>query len=165
MRRSWSPPPQVPRSKICVAELDLSVPPPSLHSNVRPPALFSPGPEFTPSQYGQEADSASVFSPARPSEPLLHLLTSVDRQDRQDRPSSLGLSSFSAPAPARPAAAPAYPQSYSLFSPTGWPGPLLSSPHTPGHPGPGSSNQQTMFGGAGPSPLERLLHQVRPLPR
>ena len=165
VRRSWSPPPQVPRSKICVAELDLSVPPPSLHSNVRPPALFSPGPEFTPSQYGQEADSASVFSPARPSEPLLHLLTSVDRQDRQDRPSSLGLSSFSAPAPARPAAAPAYPQSYSLFSPTGWPGPLLSSPHTPGHPGPGSSNQQTMFGGAGPSPLERLLHQVRPLPR
>merc|ERR550525_2076771 len=51
VRRSWSP---VPRSKICVAELDLTVPPPSLHSNVRPPALFSPGPEFSPNQYGPE---------------------------------------------------------------------------------------------------------------
>ena len=155
VRRSWSPSPAAPRSKICVAELDLSVPPPSLHSNVRPPALFSPGLEFGPSQsqYGQEADnSSSVFSPAGPSDPLLQLLSSVERQDR---PSSLGLPSFSAPAPP-PSSAPAYPQSYSLFSPSGWPGPLLSSPHTP------QTNTQSMFGGSGPSPLERLLHQVLP---
>jgi len=50
-RRPWSPSPvqaptqppgPIPRSKICVDELDFSVPPPSLHSNVRPPSLFSP---------------------------------------------------------------------------------------------------------------------------
>merc|ERR1719391_812364 len=49
-RRPWSPsvqaptqpPGPIPRSKICVDELDFSVPPPSLHSNVRPPSLFSP---------------------------------------------------------------------------------------------------------------------------
>merc|ERR1719154_586301 len=58
-RRSWSPAnvpgvPNIPnpqqdpgpvlRSKMCVDELDFSVPPPSLHSNVRPPSLFSPAP-------------------------------------------------------------------------------------------------------------------------
>ena len=202
VRRSWSP---VPRSKICVAELDLTVPPPSLHSNVRPPALYS----------GGLADTSSVFSqadrdwpgPEQPQErhnPLLQLLSAVER------PSSLGLG---APAPA-PAPTSSYPQSYSLFSPSGWPGPLLSqppvtpgpsllpgAPRPPGPPGPlgapgplgppGPSGplgapgppgplgapgplgpprplgapglpgtpHQTMFGG-GPSPLERLLHQV-----
>ena len=271
-RRSWSPtpPPSAPvnRSKISVEQLDFTVPPPSLHSNVRPPSLFSP-PQPTGRQHmaGIQSirgnDVCDTFQSAQPIQgnndrfiggdmlitkdmnnmsvnenqwirsdeqprmeypvggtagplgpmfphnnrtpgppsptknssahnPLLQLLSSVDR------PSSLGplgpsqgghQSMFSRPGPPHYSAWPAHqpsagpphpehqvvsqaPQAYSLFSPSAWPGPLLSSPsisNSPGHStnsshsspqrAAGPSNMQ-MFGG-GPSPLERLLHQTR----
>jgi len=278
-RRSWSPtppPPALVRSKISVEQLDFSVPPPSLHSNVRPPALFSPPPQgrqpvsgILPLRGNNEARDAfpgvdytqgasdrfsgnEMFSnrdmvsmnrdmgnmamtenpwprpedqqridfppnlgpgplgpmfsnpratqgPPSPTKnspshnPLLQLLSSVDR------PSSLGplgagpvgpQSMFSRPGPSpynntwpspQQASVPPHPdqqgaptpQAYSLFSPSAWPGPLLSSPNisnspvhstnsshsSPQRSAPNGGNMQ-MFGG-GPSPLERLLHQAR----
>ena len=282
-KRSWSPTPPsttLARSKISVEQLDFTVPPPSLHSNVRPPALFSPPPQsgrqpvsgiqplrggegrdgFPGAEYSQGVGDrfagTEVFNinrdmgnltmadnnwsrpeehqrldfpannlpgpgalgpmfpnsnlrPGPPSptknsspahNPLLQLLSSVDR------PSSLGplgagpvgsQSMFSRsgpagsvtpynntwPSPHQVAGHPPHPdqqgppapQAYSLFSPSAWPGPLLSSPNlsnSPSHsvnsshsspqrgaPAPPGGNMQ-MFGG-GPSPLERLLHQAR----
>lgn len=278
-RRSWSPTPPptaLARSKISVEQLDFSVPPPSLHSNVRPPALFSPPPQssrqpmsgiqplrgnegrdaFPGVEYSQGATErfggsdmfnsinrdmgnmamsdnhwprpddqqrmefptsmamgpgplGPMFSttsrpqgPPSPTKsspshnPLLQLLSSVDR------PSSLGplgagpvgpQSMFSRPGPGpspynnswpspqQASVGPPHPdqqgaptpQAYSLFSPSAWPGPLLSSPNISNSPvhstnsshsspqrgAPTGGNMQ-MFGG-GPSPLERLLHQSR----
>jgi len=242
VRRSWSPtPPSTAppaRSKISVEQLDFTVPPPSLHSNVRPPSLFSPparqpvpgiqpireyqgadmfnitrdlgsvavsdnhwprsdeqqridfgaapgpannlGPMFSTTSRSQGPPSPPKSSPSH--NPLLQLLSSVDR------PSSLGPlgsgqvgpQSMFSPAPYSPwpAVPPPHPeqqvaptpQAYSLFSPSAWPGPLLSSPNisnSPSHSGntshsspQGGGASMQMFGG-GPSPLERLLHQAR----
>jgi len=213
MRRSWSP---LPAHKICLAELDLTVPPPSLHSNVRPPALFSPTVEY---REGQQ-ESSSVFSEQSQERhnPLLQLLSQVERQRPAHDPGpalglpqqgpglhqqgpglphpglglhqpgpglpqpglglpqpgqglpqpGLGLHQPGLPQPGPGLHQPGpglpqqgqglnqpYAQSYSLFSPSGWPGPLLSQ--SPGSPG---ASHQSMFG-AGPSPLERLLHQAK----
>ena len=83
--------------------------------------------------------------------PLLQLISSVER------PANLATSSNNS----------TFTQSYSLFSPSAWPGPLLSSPSVgpaARSPGPGNlgDNNVPMFGAGvgGPSPLERLLHQV-----
>jgi len=287
-RRSWSPTPPptaLVRSKISVDELDFSVPPPSLHSNVRPPALFSPPPQsrvpvsgiqplraneirdpYPGVEYSQGVDysqgaplmpqerfaGADMFpsrdlvnvnremgnlgisdnqwprpddqrmdfpsnlgpgplgpmfsNPSRPTgppspaknspshNPLLQLLSSVERPSSLGPlgAGSVGPSMFSRPGPGPAPYNPAWPspqqasgpphpdqqgapvpQTYSLFSPSAWPGPLLSSPNisnSPGHSNnsshsspqraaPQAGNMQ-MFGG-GPSPLERLLHQAR----
>lgn len=60
------------------------------------------------------------------------------------------------------------PQHYSLFSPSAWPGPLLTgSPgmsHTntsPQHTNPTTTPTNMQLFGPGPSPLERLLHQTK----
>ena len=78
--------------------------------------------------------------------PLLDLISSVER------PSSL-------PSPAQ--ASSPFTQSYSLFSPSAWPGPLLSSPGSqPPRGQPEVTGSMFGTGVGGPSPLERLLHQV-----
>eukprot|EP00092_Neocalanus_flemingeri_P076894 GFUD01095425.1.p1 GENE.GFUD01095425.1~~GFUD01095425.1.p1 ORF type:complete len:171 (-),score=55.04 GFUD01095425.1:786-1268(-) len=157
---------------------------------------MGPGPlgsMFPNSGRPQGPPSPTKNSPSH--NPLLQLLSSVDR------PSSLGplgagpvgpQSMFSRPGPGpspynsswpspQQASGPPHPdqqgaptpQAYSLFSPSAWPGPLLSSPNISNSPGhstnsshsspqraaPTGGNMQ-MFGG-GPSPLERLLHQAR----
>ena len=248
-RRPWSPVPLLPppapapvvRSQMCVEELDFTVPPPSLHSNVRPPSLFSAGlappglqppgplglppqpppgpaslhpqqsrnlvsdihalrpadlkemlpppgsypapapntllPSFsglslagerdwpTPSDSspGHNSGKVSAVTPGHAGpNPLLSLISAVERPNTLPAPGSAGL--FSQP--------------YSLFSPSSWPGPLLSSPASstpsstlPPAPPPvqtntsvnsSSSSSSSIFGSGvgGPSPLERLLHQV-----
>eukprot|EP00092_Neocalanus_flemingeri_P008491 GFUD01009148.1.p1 GENE.GFUD01009148.1~~GFUD01009148.1.p1 ORF type:complete len:982 (+),score=337.04 GFUD01009148.1:78-2948(+) len=160
------------------------------------PLNMGPGPlgsMFPNSGRPQGPPSPTKNSPSH--NPLLQLLSSVDR------PSSLGplgagpvgpQSMFSRPGPGpspynsswpspQQASGPPHPdqqgaptpQAYSLFSPSAWPGPLLSSPNISNSPGhstnsshsspqraaPTGGNMQ-MFGG-GPSPLERLLHQAR----
>ena len=203
------PQPPALRSKMCVDELDFSVPPPSLHSNVRPPSLFSPAPpaglpgphrgqfgasglpgvqplpmkpDTIPGPYLGPGPSTSLVSglagmslassqdwpqpqeslntysqpsrllgqgsQAQPGHnPLLELISSVER------PTSL-TSPGQASSP--------FTQSYSLFSPSAWPGPLLSSPGSQQPPRGQPEVTGNMFGAGagGPSPLERLLHQV-----
>jgi len=152
------------------------------------------GPMFSSTSRPQGTPSPTKSSPSH--NPLLQLLSSVDR------PSSLGplgagpvgpQSMFSRPGPGpspynnswpspqQASGGPPHPdqqgaptpQAYSLFSPSAWPGPLLSSPNisnspvhstnsshsSPQRAAPNGGNMQ-MFGG-GPSPLERLLHQSR----
>jgi len=64
--KAWSPPPQpetiLQRPKVSVEQLDMSVPPPSLHSNYRPPALNSPPPPQS---------QAPVLAPGRQSSQAL----------------------------------------------------------------------------------------------
>ena len=160
-RRVWSPPPPAPaRPKISVDSLDFSVPPPSLHSNVRPPALFSPP--------GLPAPAESQWPPVFPGRerpvPVEERLGPGMFAQGAEFSAWAGLpeppaQSWPSPVPPSGGQQSQWPslgqasqpsQSYSLFSPSGWPGPLLSSPQQPGQPG---------GFGTGPSPLERLLHQ------